>query len=87
MRRVVVLPGSASGPDGRVEMSSEVDQAIDAEVLVDHAGHAYRGYIAESQEVKIVIVRPDGVVGANVRGVTGLARYLEGVFGRMVDMH
>ncbi|KAI6018038.1 hypothetical protein PISMIDRAFT_681821 [Pisolithus microcarpus 441] len=68
-------------------MSSEVDQAIDAEVLVGHAGHAYRGYIAESQEVKIIIVRPDGVVGANVRGVTGLARYLEGVFGRMVGMH
>ncbi|KIK12274.1 hypothetical protein PISMIDRAFT_689608 [Pisolithus microcarpus 441] len=87
VRRVVVLPGSASGPDGRVEMSSEVDQAIDAEVLVGHAGHAYRGYIAESQEVKIIIVRPDGVVGANVRGVTGLARYLEGVFGRMVGMH
>ncbi|KAI6108293.1 FAD binding domain-containing protein [Pisolithus sp. B1] len=86
VRRVVVLPGSASGPDGRVEASSEVDQAAGVEVLVDHEGHAYRGYIAESQEVKIVVVRPDGVIGAIVRGVTGLERYVEGVFGRTEGM-
>ncbi|KAI5988542.1 FAD binding domain-containing protein [Pisolithus albus] len=64
MRRVVVLPGSTSEPDDRVEVSFDVDQTIDAEVLVDHAGHAYRGYIVELQEVKIIIVRPVGVVGA-----------------------
>ncbi|KAI6096471.1 hypothetical protein EDD16DRAFT_1719787 [Pisolithus croceorrhizus] len=58
VRRVVVLPGSASAPDGSVEASSEVNQAIDVQVLVDHAGHAYRGYIVESQEVKIVVVHP-----------------------------
>lgn len=57
VRRVVVLPGPASGPDGRVKMSSEVDQTLDVEVLVDHAGHAYRGYIVELQEVKIIVVR------------------------------
>ncbi|KAI6105247.1 FAD binding domain-containing protein [Pisolithus croceorrhizus] len=87
VRRVVVLPGSASGPDGRVEASSEVDQAVDVEVLVDHEGHAYRGYIVESQGVKVVVVRPDGVVGAIVRGVEGLERYVEGVFGRAEGMH
>ncbi|KAI6095821.1 FAD binding domain-containing protein [Pisolithus croceorrhizus] len=75
VKRVVVLPGSASGPGGRVDASSEVDQTIDVEVLVDHAGHAYREYIVVLQEVKIVVVRPDGVVGAIVRGVTGLERY------------
>ncbi|KAI5982314.1 FAD binding domain-containing protein [Pisolithus albus] len=83
--RVVVLPGSASEPDSHLETSSEGDQAIEAEVLVDHAGHAYRGYIVESQEVKVVVVRPDGVVGAIVRGVTGLEQYFEGVFGKKGD--
>ncbi|KAI6096480.1 FAD binding domain-containing protein [Pisolithus croceorrhizus] len=82
VRRVVVLPGSASEPDSRLETSSEGDQTIEVEVLVDHAGHAYRGYIVKSQEVKVVVVRPDGVVGAIVRGVTGLERYFEGVFGK-----
>ncbi|KAI6108243.1 FAD binding domain-containing protein [Pisolithus sp. B1] len=86
VRRVVVLPGSASAPDGSVEASSEVNQAADVQVLVDHAGHAYRGYIVESQEVKIVVVRPDGVVGAIVRGVTGLERYFEGVLERTEGM-
>ncbi|KAI6108246.1 FAD binding domain-containing protein [Pisolithus sp. B1] len=86
VRRVVVLPGSASEPDDRVETSSEADQATDLEVLVDHAGHAYRGYIVGSREVKIVVVRPDGVVGAIVRDVKGLERYFEGVFGRTEGM-
>ncbi|KAI6117888.1 hypothetical protein EV401DRAFT_2179727 [Pisolithus croceorrhizus] len=87
VRRVVVLPGPASEPDDHVETSSEVDQAIDTEVLIDEAGHAYRGYVAEPQEVKAVVVRPDGVVGAIVRGGTGLERYFEGVFGRAGGMH
>ncbi|KAI6098041.1 FAD binding domain-containing protein [Pisolithus thermaeus] len=89
VRRVLVLPGpaSASEPDDHVETSSEVDQAIDTKVLVDEAGHAYRGYVAETQEVKVVVVRPDGVVGAIVHGVTGLERYFESVFGRAEDMH
>ncbi|KAI6108294.1 FAD binding domain-containing protein [Pisolithus sp. B1] len=80
--QVVVLPGSASEPNSPLETSSEEDQTIDAEVLIDHAGHAYRGYIVESQEVKVVVVRPDGVIGAIVRGVKGLERYFEGVFGK-----
>ncbi|KAI5988747.1 FAD binding domain-containing protein [Pisolithus albus] len=82
VKRVVVLPGSTSEPDNRLETSSGVDQAIDVEVLIDHAGHAYRGYIVDLQEMKVVVVRPDGVVGAVVRGVTGLERYIEGVFGK-----
>lgn len=79
VRRVIMLPGLLSEADGRVEMSSEEDQAIDMDVLVDQAGHAYRGYVIEKQEIKVVVVRPDGVVGANVRGATGLERYFEGV--------
>ncbi|KAI6003383.1 FAD binding domain-containing protein [Pisolithus marmoratus] len=65
VRRVVVLPGSPSEPDGHIESrtSSEEDQLTDVEVLVDRVGHAYRGYIIEEQETKVVVVRPDGVVG------------------------
>ncbi|KAI6003387.1 hypothetical protein EDC04DRAFT_1022101 [Pisolithus marmoratus] len=88
VRRVVVLPGSPSERDGHGEsqMSSDEDQAIDIEVLVDQEGHAYRAYIVEEQETKAVIVRPDGVVGAVVRGVRGLEQYFEGVFGKKEGM-
>ncbi|KIO07921.1 hypothetical protein M404DRAFT_376473 [Pisolithus tinctorius Marx 270] len=82
VRRVIILPGPPSELDGRVEMPSGDDQAIDAEVLVDQAGHAHQGYVVEKQEIKVVVVRPDGVVGAIVRGVTGLEQYFEGVFGK-----
>lgn len=86
VRRVVVLPGSICEPDSRLQMSWEEDQSVDAEVLIDEAGHAYRRYVVESQEVKVVVVRPDGVVGAVVRGATGLERYFEGVFGKTGSM-
>jgi 2-polyprenyl-6-methoxyphenol hydroxylase-like FAD-dependent oxidoreductase len=66
VRLVVVLPqGSAA---------SEVD------VLVDEAGHAYRGYLAERGDRRVVVVRPDGVVGAMVRGAEGVTAYFEKIF-------
>ncbi|KAI6018079.1 FAD binding domain-containing protein [Pisolithus microcarpus] len=74
-KRVVVLPGSHSEPGEHVE-----------KVLVDQAGHAYRGYVVEEGGIKIVVVRPDGVVGAIVHGVVGLERYFEGVFGKRGGM-
>ncbi|KAI6021934.1 FAD binding domain-containing protein [Pisolithus marmoratus] len=88
VKQVVVLPGSSSQPDGSVESqtSSKEDQAFDVEVLVDQAGHAYRGYFVEGQETKVVVVRPDGVVGAVVRGVSGLVQYFEGIFGKKGGM-
>ncbi|KAI5993040.1 FAD binding domain-containing protein [Pisolithus albus] len=86
VKRVVVLPGSHSEPGGHVEsrMSSGEDETIDVQVLVDQAGHAYRGYVVEEGGIKIVVVRPDGVVGAIVRSVAGLKRCFDGVFGRRV---
>ncbi|KAI6117272.1 FAD binding domain-containing protein [Pisolithus croceorrhizus] len=80
VRPVVVLPNSLPDLGAGVEGSSVQDQARGAEVLVDQAGHAYRGYVIENDEVKVVAVRPDGVVGAIVRGVEGLKRYFDGVF-------
>ncbi|KAI5993029.1 FAD binding domain-containing protein [Pisolithus albus] len=83
-KRVVALPDSRSEPGGHVEsqISSGEDETIDVEVLVDQAGHAYRGYVVEEGEIKIVEVRPDGVVGAIVRGVAGLEGYFGEYSGR-----
>lgn len=38
--------------------------------------------MVEEQETIIVVVCPDGVVGAIVHGAMGLERYFEGVFGK-----
>ncbi|KAI6108290.1 FAD binding domain-containing protein [Pisolithus sp. B1] len=82
VQRVVVLPGSHPEPGGHVESrtSSGEGETVDVKVLVDQVGRAYRGYVVEEGEIKVVVVRPDGVVGAIVRGVAGLVRYFEGVF-------
>ncbi|KAJ3911179.1 FAD binding domain-containing protein [Lentinula edodes] len=49
-------------------------------MLRDSNGHAYRAYSSLLGSCNIVIVRPDGVVGAIVGGVVGLRRYVNGVF-------
>ncbi|KAJ7672692.1 FAD binding domain-containing protein [Mycena rosella] len=48
-------------------------------VLEDADGHAYRTY-ALDDGCDIVVVRPDGLVGAIVRSGEGLRRYFRGVF-------
>ncbi|KIJ67510.1 hypothetical protein HYDPIDRAFT_180357 [Hydnomerulius pinastri MD-312] len=48
--------------------------------LVDASGRAYKAYLAEEGETKVVIVRPDGVIGALVRGAEGVQRYFGGIF-------
>ncbi|KZT07594.1 monooxygenase [Laetiporus sulphureus 93-53] len=48
--------------------------------LVDRDGHAYSGYAVEKGGLTIVIVRPDGVIGAIARGVDGLKAYFRGIF-------
>ncbi|KAI6008112.1 FAD binding domain-containing protein [Pisolithus orientalis] len=83
VRSLVVLAGSLSEPDDRVIK----DQIIGVEVFVDQAGHAYRGYIVEREQIKVVVVRPDGVVGAVVHGAEGLGQYFEGVFGKKGGVH
>ncbi|KAG5653406.1 hypothetical protein H0H81_000693 [Sphagnurus paluster] len=47
----------------------------------DHGGHARSGY-GISGAWGIIVVRPDGVLGAIVSGAEGLQRYFDGVFGR-----
>lgn len=51
-------------------------------VLEDQEGHAYQGYAVEphAQDVAVLIVRPDGVVGGLVHGVEGIEKYFGGIF-------
>ncbi|KAJ7876816.1 FAD binding domain-containing protein [Mycena leptocephala] len=50
-------------------------------VPADRGGHAYRTY-ALRDRCDVVVVRPDGLIGAVVRSREGLRRYLRGVFKR-----
>ncbi|KAH7884926.1 FAD binding domain-containing protein, partial [Phlebopus sp. FC_14] len=49
-------------------------------ILHDREGHAYRGYHVEMEDSKVFVVRPDGVLGAIVRGREGLGRYFDVIF-------
>ena len=42
----------------------------------DMAGHAYRAYLTEKREKKVVVVRPDGVADAIVRNAVSSRRSL-----------
>jgi hypothetical protein len=73
IRTVAVLPQDAVATESNNVTSR-------ADVLVDAAGHAYRAYLTEKGEKRVVVVRPDGVAGAIVRGVEGVKAYIEKVF-------
>ncbi|KAF7318435.1 FAD-binding-3 domain-containing protein [Mycena chlorophos] len=47
--------------------------------LVDALGHAYKEYGASNTAVSVVVIRPDGVVGAMERDVDGLKGYFRKV--------
>ena len=49
-------------------------------VVVDKDGHAFREYQVTPEKPTIVVVRPDGVVGAIVYGLDGFLQYFKGVF-------
>ena len=67
---VVVL---SKGEDARPE-------GVHTLVVVDDDGHARRGYKIREGESVIVVVRPDGVVGARVRDATGVGAYFQKIF-------
>ncbi|KZP26039.1 hypothetical protein FIBSPDRAFT_855330 [Athelia psychrophila] len=50
-------------------------------VLKDNLGHAYEGYAVapRAEVITVYIIRPDGVVGALVRGVEGVEKYFSGI--------
>lgn len=49
-------------------------------VLEDRDGHAYAGYGAVLDKLTVVVVRPDGVVGAVVSEVKGIEEYFRLIF-------
>ncbi|KAF8178166.1 FAD binding domain-containing protein [Mycena galopus ATCC 62051] len=83
-RRVRVLEALGRLPEEAVRTVQLLPQgqaaggaATSALVLEDSAGHAYIGYGLPVDELTVVVVRPDGVVGAVVPGAEGVDRYFK----------
>ncbi|KAH7930840.1 hypothetical protein BV22DRAFT_1138378 [Leucogyrophana mollusca] len=72
LRSAVVLPASAAWSSTAADLT-----------LVDEGGYAYGGYLVKEGETRVVVVRPDGVVGAIVSGVQGLEKYFGLVFNSL----
>ena len=70
--KVVVRP---QGSDASAPLPTGADLAV-----VDRDGHARQFYPPTSKGFPVVIVRPDGVVGAVVRGKEGTKQYFERIF-------
>jgi hypothetical protein len=49
-------------------------------ILEDRGGYAYMGYAVDKANNIVVVVRPDGVIGAIVFGVEGAEEYFDGIF-------
>ena len=60
--------------------ATNLAQNTTCDVLEDRDGHAYHAYRGAKGANEIVIVRPDGVVGAIVRDVEWLDRYFKSIF-------
>ena len=73
MKKVLILP-----KDANIEHSSFRGTDL---VLKDKHGHAHDAYgSVVDEEYSTVIIRPDGVIGAILKGVDGLKKYYEGIF-------
>jgi hypothetical protein len=74
VRSAVMLPSSAPVAD----VASPADL-----VLLDQGDHAYSAYLVEASQIKVFVIRPDGVIGAIVHGADGVKKYFSKIF---VDM-
>ncbi|KAG2103426.1 FAD binding domain-containing protein [Suillus discolor] len=70
VRSAVVLPSSAS-----VTPVTSPDL-----ILVDRDGYAYSAYLVEAGQMKVFVIRPDGVIGAIVHGAEGVKKYFSKIF-------
>ncbi|KAJ6511513.1 FAD binding domain-containing protein [Mycena vitilis] len=73
-------------PEGTVRPVQIVPQgqsagapAGSALIVEDREGHSYAGYGVPVDKLTVVVVRPDGVVGATVTGAEGVERYFRNV--------
>ncbi|KAF5336673.1 hypothetical protein D9758_015667 [Tetrapyrgos nigripes] len=64
VQTVVVYPGSATTNVTQGVSSENTTHTGSDYVFVDREGHAYREYVASETEVTVVVVRPDGYIGA-----------------------
>lgn len=60
-------------------------EAVDGAMLtvVDREGYAHAGYTPVSKGFPVIVVRPDGVVGAVVAGPEGIKRYFRALFAQV----
>ncbi|KAG0694761.1 FAD binding domain-containing protein [Suillus ampliporus] len=72
VRKAVVLPSSAPV----VPVASPCADVV----LVDKEGYAYSAYLVEANQTKVFVIRPDGVIGAIVRGAEGAKKYFSKIF-------
>lgn len=49
-------------------------------VVVDREGHAYTAYAVEEGRETVVVIRPDGVIGAIIFNIEGLEKYFKKIF-------
>ncbi|KAH9840296.1 monooxygenase [Rhodofomes roseus] len=55
---------------------------VNADVaVVDRDAHVHAGYQVQEDELVVIIVRPDGMIGGIVRSAHGVKQYFDGVFG------
>ncbi|KLO09903.1 hypothetical protein SCHPADRAFT_878780 [Schizopora paradoxa] len=76
IRPALVLPAAS------LSSATAIGDASAEYVFKDTAGHAYTGYGLKEDEFQIVVVRPDGVIGAFVTGKDGVAKYFSFIFGK-----
>ncbi|KZV66434.1 hypothetical protein PENSPDRAFT_92107 [Peniophora sp. CONT] len=79
-----VLAVTGKYPDGSINVVVIAPQdsqtsSAKVEVYTDTRGHAHRAYSA-GLGVKVVVVRPDGVVGGLLKGSEGVKKYFDKIF-------
>lgn len=57
---------------GTIKLSGE-------QVLVDEQGHAHHSYLVPEWTSSVIVIRPDGFIGAIVEGAEGVDRYFANV--------
>ncbi|KZT69628.1 monooxygenase [Daedalea quercina L-15889] len=53
------------------------------QVVFDDEKHAFMNYCCSDDDLTVVVVRPDGIVGSIVFGAPGLRRYFRGIFSAL----
>ncbi|KAK1223901.1 hypothetical protein PQX77_013217 [Marasmius sp. AFHP31] len=71
------LKGVVVFPQGTTGFS---DSESSMKTVVDGEGYAYKHFKVPQQEELVAVIRPDGYIGATVKGSPGLKKYLSNIF-------